>query len=406
LIEIAIRQCDPVNVGHPSLVRFLRQQSVYIALSAIVGAIFWAIGQRINPLTVMVYSLSIGNLITPAISRLHHLYADRRFPFNWLIFLPILVLLLPPVYVISSAIVWLVAPPTPQTYEHLIRTGWKLPFLVTFVFGMLAFVYSTTKDRLERRNSELQKSVELGTAQLAKQEQELERAREIQQSLLPKEIPQLAGFEVAGAWQPASTVSGDYYDVLRLSDQRLGICIADVVGKGVSAALLMANVQAAVRAFASDSESPAGVCTKVNTLLHENIATGKFVTFLYGILDGETHTFEFSNAGHLYPILVSSGSARSLEQGGAVLGVFPVWKYENSTIALKTGDRLLLFTDGITEASDAGEQDFEETRVAAFATEHADLSAKELNSRLLAEVTRFCDARFRDDATLLVIAAN
>jgi hypothetical protein len=79
-----------VNVGHPSLVRFLRQQSVYIALSAIVGAIFWAIGQRINPLTVMVYSLSIGNLITPAISRLHHLYADRRFPFNWLIFLPIL----------------------------------------------------------------------------------------------------------------------------------------------------------------------------------------------------------------------------------------------------------------------------------------------------------------------------
>ncbi len=143
-----------------------------------------------------------------------------------------------------------------------------------------------------------------------------------------------SGFEVAGAWQPASTVSGDYYDVLRLDDHRLGICIADVVGKGVSAALLMANVQAAVRAFASDSESPARVCAKVNSLLHENIATGKFVTFLYGILDGEAHTFQYCNAGHLYPILLSRGAVRMLEQGGAVLGVFADWTYEDSKIEL------------------------------------------------------------------------
>jgi sigma-B regulation protein RsbU (phosphoserine phosphatase) len=233
----------------------------------------------------------------------------------------------------------------------------------------------------------------------------LERAREIQQSLLPKEIPQLPGFEVAGAWQPASTVSGDYYDVLRLDDHRLVICIADVVGKGVSAALLMANVQAAVHAFASDSESPAQVCCKVNTLLHENIATGKFVTFLYGILDGEMHTFQYSNAGHLYPILVSGGSIRMLERGGAVLGVFPAWPYEDSTIEMRAGDRLLLFTDGITEASDANGQEFEEAGIATFAMANRTLSAKDLNSRLLAQVTSFCGAQFRDDATLLVIAA-
>lgn len=395
-----------MNVGHESLVRFFRQQSLYIALSAIVGAIFWAIGARINPLTVMAYSLSIGNLITPVTNRLQFLYADRSFPFDWLVFLPVLILLLLPTYIVSSAIVWLVAPPTPQSFEHLLRTGWKLPFLVTFVFGILVFLYRTTKDRLERKNLELQQSVELGSAQLARQEQELERAREIQQSLLPKVIPQLEGYEVAGAWQPASTVSGDYYDVLRLSDRRLGICIADVVGKGVSAALLMANVQAAVHAFASDSESPARVCTRVNTLLHENIAIGKFVTFLYGVLDSERNMFEFSNAGHLYPILVSSGSAKMLDQGGAVLGVFPAWNYENSIVALRPGDRLLLFTDGITEASDAGGQEFEERRIASFAVANAELSAGELNSRLLAEVTRFCDGRFRDDATLLVVAAD
>ncbi len=389
-----------------SLARFFRQQSTYIAIAAVGAAIFWAIGQQINPATVLLYSLCIGNLLSPAIGRLEFLYWQKPFPHDLLIFLPVLLVLTVPVYLISSAVVWLIAPPTPQTLSHLITTGWKFPFLVTFVFGLVSFLYHSTRERLERRNVELQQTVERGTARLEMQEQELARAREIQHSLLPKDIPQLPGFEVAGAWQPASTVSGDYYDVLRLGDHRLGICIADVVGKGVSAALLMANVQAAVRAFAGDSESPAQVCAKVNLLLHENIATGKFVTFLYGILDGETHTFQYCNAGHLYPILVSGGSVRMLEQGGAVLGVFPAWIYEDSTVELRAGDRLLLFTDGITEASDANGQEFEETSIATFAKANSTLSAKELNSRLLAKVTAFCDAQFRDDATLLVIAAN
>lgn len=395
-----------MNVNFSSLARFFRQQALYIAIAAVIAAIFWAIGQQTNPATVLLYSLCIGNLLSPAIGWLDFLYAERPFPYNLLVFLPLLLVLTVPIYLISSVIVWFIAPPVSQTLSHLITTGWKFPFLVTMIFGVFSFLYHTTKERLEQRNVELQHSVERSTARLEMQEQELGRAREIQQSLLPKEIPQLPEFEVAGAWQPASTVSGDYYDVLRLGDHRLGICIADVVGKGVSAALLMANVQAAVRAFASDSESPAGLCAKVNGLLCENIATGKFVTFLYGILDGDAHTFQYCNAGHLYPIMVSGGSVGMLEQGGAVLGVFPAWTYEDSTIELRRGDRLLLFTDGITEASDADDQEFEETRIASFAKANSALSASELNSRLLAQVTAFCGAQFRDDATLLVIAAN
>jgi phosphoserine phosphatase RsbU/P len=392
-----------VKVSFP--VQLFRQQIPYLAISAVVGAIFWANGEHINPVQVLAYTLCIGNLLTLAIYRLDFLW-QRPFPYNFLIFLPALVVLTIPVYLISSAVVWLVSPPYSQTLSNMIATEWKLPFVVTFVYGALSFVYRSTRERLERRNVELQRSMERGAARLEMQEQELSRAREIQQSLLPKEIPQLAGFEVAGAWQPARSVSGDYYDVLKLSDRRLGICIADVVGKGVSAALLMANVQAAVRAFASDLESPAGVCGKVNRLLHENIAVGKFVTLLYGILDGEKRTFQYCNAGHLYPILVSGGLVRMPEQGGAVLGVFPGWIYEDSTIDLSLGDRLLLFTDGITEASDAAGREFEESGIAAFAKANSQLSAKELNSRLLAEVTAFCDAQFQDDATLLVIAAN
>ena len=389
-----------------SLARFFRQQALYIAIAAVIAAILWAIGQRTNPAIILVYTLCIGNLLSPAIGWLDFLYAERPFPYNWLIFVPLLLVLTVPVYLITSVVVWLIAPRALFTLSYLIMSGWKFSFVITLAIGVSRSLYDTTKERLERRNVELQQTVERGTARLEMQDQELERAREIQQSLLPKKIPQLPGFEVAGAWQPASTVSGDYYDVLRLGDHRLGICIADVVGKGVSAALLMANVQAAVRAFASDSESPAQVCAKVNILLHENIATGKFVTFLYGILDGETHTFQYCNAGHLYPILVSGGSVRMLEQGGAVLGVFPAWIYEDSTVELRAGDRLLLFTDGITEASDANGQEFEETSIATFAKANSTLSAKELNSRLLAKVTAFCGAHFRDDATLLVIAAN
>jgi sigma-B regulation protein RsbU (phosphoserine phosphatase) len=370
-----------------------------------VGAIFWAIGQQINPLTVILYSLCIGNLITPPLNRLNFLF-ERPFPYNWLVFLPVLLIFIPPVYVISSLIVWWIAPPSFQPLSKAITEGWKFPSLITLVFGVITFLYDTTKDRLERRNVELQRSVELGAVRLEMHEQELERAREIQQSLLPKDIPQLPGFEVAGAWQPARTVGGDYFDVLKLGESRLAICIADVVGKGVSAALLMANVQATVRAFARDSASPAWVCTKVNSVLCGNIPTEKFVTFFYGVLDNDTHTLQYRNAGHPYPIIVSSGSIGQLEQGGAVLGVFPAWKYEDSSIKLNSGDRLLLFTDGITEASGSDGLEFGEDNLAAFAKAHSASSASELNNRLLAQVTSFCAAQFHDDATLLVIAVD
>jgi phosphoserine phosphatase RsbU/P len=395
-----------MRLAFPSLVRLIRQQIVYIVISAVLGAIFWAIGLPINPYTVLLYTLCIGNLLSFGIDQVEFLFSGRPFPFNWLIFLPTLLALTVPVYLISTAIVWFVSPPSPQTLSHLLLTGWKFPFLVTFVFGFVSFLHQTTKDRLEQRNQELERSVKQGAAQLEKQEEELQRAREIQQSLLPKEIPQLAGFEVAGAWRPARTVSGDYYDVFKLDGSRLGICIADVVGKGVSAALLMANVQAAVRAYAGSAESPAQVCTKVNSLLCENLATGKFVTFLYGVLDGEKRTLEYCNAGHLYPILVSQGSTRALEHGGAVLGVFPTWEYENAKIEFRAGDRLLLVTDGITEASGADEVEFGEEKLAGAALKESKRTAAEMSDTLLNQVTEFCEAHFQDDATLLVIAAK
>jgi sigma-B regulation protein RsbU (phosphoserine phosphatase) len=392
-----------INV--PALDRFLRRQSLYIAAAVAVGAVFWANGQEINLPTILAYALSIGNLINPPIRRLQFLY-ERPFPYDWLIFLALLLVLTPPVYVLTSVLVWWLAAPSPGTLSHLIFNGWKFPCLVILVFGVIEFLYRSTKTRLERRNVELQRKVELSAERLELQEEELERAREIQESLLPKEIPQLPGFEVAAVWHPARAVGGDYFDVLRLDDHRLAFCIADVVGKGVSAALLMANVQAAVRAFASDAKSPAWLCSRVNSVLCGNIASDKFVTFFYGVLDTAARRLEYCNAGHLSPLLVSSGSVLPLPHGGAVLGVFPTWEYQDAAVELESGDRLMLFTDGITEASAADGEEFGDDRVASFAQAHRTSSAAELNHRLLAEATRFCDGHFQDDATILVIAVN
>jgi phosphoserine phosphatase RsbU/P len=393
-------------VNLSSVWQFFRQQIIYLALSATLVVIFWAMGERVNPGPVVVYTLCIGNLLSVALDRVQFLFSGRPFPYNWVIFLVVLMVLTVPVYLISTAAVWLMIRPATQTLPEVIETAWKFPFIATLVFGGVSFMHHTTKDRLEQRNRELQQSVEKGAEQLEMQAQEMHRAREIQQSLLPKEIPQLARFEVAAAWRPAREVSGDYYDVFKLDEHRLGVCIADVVGKGVAAALLMANVQAAVRAYANSTENAAQLCAKVNLLLCENLATGKFVTFLYGVLNNETRTFDYCNAGNVCPILVSQGAVRSIAEGGAVLGVFPEWKYESAAVALKPGDRLLLVTDGITEASDTAEQEFGEEKLAEAALRHSKSTAVEMSKLLLEEVSAFCDSHFHDDATLLVIAAK
>ena len=382
-----------------------RRQAVCIGLAAVVAAFFWANGEPVNLGIILLYALVIGNLIVPSFLALSPLYFKRRFPYNWIAFLLIVFVLLFPAYLLSSLAVWLFASPADETFQARLM-NWKFPVMATVVFSVVTHLFRITKSRLEQRNKELQQSVEIGNAQIQMQEQELERAHEIQQSLLPKQIPQIHGFDVAGAWRPARAVSGDYYDVFKLDAHKLGVCIADVSGKGVSAALLMANVQAAVRAYANDAEGPAALCGKVNVLLLENIAIGKFVTFLYGVLDNEAHTFRYCNAGHLYPILVSQGEAHPVNHCGAVLGVFPDWKYEEAAIPLEPGDRLLLFTDGITEACGLDDEEYGESRLAEFARAQCRYSADEINSLLLERVSEFCHEHFQDDATLLVIAAN
>src|SRR4051794_4187624 len=236
---------------------------------------------------------------------------------------------------------------------------------------------------------------------------ELAEALKIQQRLLPEQMPQIDGCELAASWQPASGVGGDCFDALRFGDARLALSIADVVGKGIPAALLMSNLQAAVRAFASDAVEPRELCQQVNRILCGNIAEGRFISFFYAMLDAATGTLTYTNAGHYLPMLVrAGGDVERLGIGGPVLGVISDAEYEQAQVTLAAGDRLVLFTDGLTEARSPTDEEFGEDRLLDALLQHHACSAPALQARLADAVAAFTGGRLQDDATLMVLAAD
>ena len=385
--------------------RLIRRQQSYIAVAVAIYAALWAAGRPVPIGRTLIYTLTLCNTLDLMQDHLGFLYNRKNSLSSWAIYLGLLLVVsIVAVTAINTLQFPALGVPGQRLWEFL-ETGWKFPFMASVIFGVSSRIYRRTRERLESKNRELQQTIEREAAQRELHGQELQRAREIQQSLLPKTIPQIPGFEIDGAWEPASIVGGDYFDVIRLSATKLGICIADVVGKSVSAALLMANVQASVRAFASEDVSPAALCSRVNSVLCANIASGRFVTLFYGVLDAERGTLRYTNAGHLLPIVIrAKGEAEELQNGGAVIGVFPDWKYEDSEVQLDPGDRLLLFTDGITEAGLPGGEEFGEQRLVAGARTYAEKSTSDLKSGLLAQVKQFCASQLLDDATLIVVS--
>jgi sigma-B regulation protein RsbU (phosphoserine phosphatase) len=243
-------------------------------------------------------------------------------------------------------------------------------------------------------------------SRLRQDERDMDAAREIQQGMLPRELPQLPGFELAAAYRPLGALAGDYYDVLPLDSTRALVCIGDVAGKGMPAALVMSNLQAAVKAYAGEDCNPVELCRRVNRILCENCEPGRYVTFFCGVLDSTGGTFTYVNAGHNPPLVARpNGSVLRLADGGPVLGEFPDWSAAQGQINLDRGDRLAFYTDGITEATDADGQEFGETRLADLLTLNRASPAGELHAKLLAEAVRFANGTFTDDATLLVVAA-
>lgn len=305
---------------------------------------------------------------------------------------------------------------TPELAQRLRRLGATLVVPMRAqrdAIGFVAFGAKLSNDHFSAEDLEFieaattQAAMALETSRLRTEEVEFEQARAMQQVLLPTTLPRLDGFDIAGMWQPARSVGGDYYDAIAVGDGKAALCIADVAGKGMSAALLMASLQAAVKATASADMPPSRVCNKVRQVVTGNLAGGTFITFFYGLLDTAARTLTYCNAGHNPPLLVRrSGEVERLDVGGSVLGrLFRDETYDEATVTLAAGDRVVLFTDGVSEARRGGE-DFGDERLIDVVRSNRELGAEELQEKIVEAITAFTSGSFGDDVTLVVIGAT
>ena len=235
--------------------------------------------------------------------------------------------------------------------------------------------------------------------------EELRLARSIQDRLLPKHMPALEGYEVAGCTIPAQSVGGDYFDFIPMGREHLALCLGDVSGKGMPAALLMAYLQAAIRGQTLQSVSPAECLSRSNRLLFHSTDTDRFATCFYGVLDSRRHHLSYANAGHDRPILVSSeGEAKILDEAGLVLGLLEDSGYQDVSIPLKEGEALVVYSDGIIDAADSGDTEFGQDRLVKLLSGLSGAPADVLLDRIVGEVRRHSgDAPQTDDMTVVVV---
>lgn len=238
----------------------------------------------------------------------------------------------------------------------------------------------------------------------AKLDEELRTAYVIQSRLLPTDLPVIDGYAFAGTNKPCRTVSGDYFDVLVRPDGRMYFIIADVSGKGVTAALVMASVATAFSIFTRTDPSPADLVREMNVTLAPKTAPTKFVTLVAGVLDPKTGTVEFANAGHVPPLVVSHAGISQLTSTDMVVGLFAHAKYRNQHIVLEPGDSLVLFTDGVTEAENEAEEQLGLAPVAALVgTLHGQPAARILEMIETHVLTFAGSAPVADDVTMLAL---
>jgi sigma-B regulation protein RsbU (phosphoserine phosphatase) len=238
-------------------------------------------------------------------------------------------------------------------------------------------------------------------------EGQLEVARQVQLELLPANDPALAGFDISAYNFPTEEVSGDYYDWVRIYEDQIGIVIADVSGKGVPAAILMAFLRASLRAATHIGYATHISMAKVNYLLWESIERNQFVTAFYGILDASNRTLSFSNAGHNWPLLVkANGETTFIDSGEQPLGMFQHTRYHEYHVVFEPGDVFLLYTDGATEAESPAGEEFGRDRLVEAVKASLDKPAREMIASIQMSVLEWtASAGANDDVTFFVIKA-
>lgn len=234
---------------------------------------------------------------------------------------------------------------------------------------------------------------------------QLEIARQVQLALLPEDDPKAANFDISAYIFPAEEISGDYYDWVKIFEDQIGVVVADAVGKGIPAALLIAFLRASLRAIAQIGYAPNSAFSNVGDLLWDSVAEHQFVTAIYGILDVTNKTFVFSNAGHNPPLLIKpDGEHRFVEYGDLPLGMFKGVRYHQHFIKFEPGQILVLYTDGITESAREDGEEYGQERLAERVWQGIHLPAKELIDFIRLGVADFTGRKFLDDdGTLFIV---
>ncbi len=236
-------------------------------------------------------------------------------------------------------------------------------------------------------------------------ENELAVAKNIQTKLLPKEIPVLPSIEIAAINLPCKEVGGDYYDIIRIDENRIGIAIADVSGKGIPASLLMANLQACLRTLSASDMTVHELTSRTNNVICENTDDSQYITFFYGIIDSREKKLRYCNAGHNPPILLRrSGSEMLLQKGGTVLGWLKNMHYEEQVVDISEGDEIIFYTDGVTEAMNPKDEEFEETRLLEIIRRCTDSSPRTIIDEILKGIAIHAEGTPQYDDLTLVIA--
>ena len=233
---------------------------------------------------------------------------------------------------------------------------------------------------------------------------DLALARQVMEGLLPHVTPTLPGFDISGAHETSLEVGGDYYEFIPLGDDRWGVVIADVVGKGIAAALLVSAIRASITSLVGYELAVRAIMRRANRFFHESVEEGKFVTLFYAVLDVPHRRMIYVNGGHMPPVLLrAGGDVELLEDGGVPLGLFDAPRYFEGHAALETGDLLALYTDGIVETMDADEEQYGHERLVQCLRAASEASATEICSSVMQEVRRFGSSSGQDDRTLVVL---
>jgi serine phosphatase RsbU (regulator of sigma subunit)/pSer/pThr/pTyr-binding forkhead associated (FHA) protein len=241
--------------------------------------------------------------------------------------------------------------------------------------------------------------------EMEKMEKELELAAQIQKDFLPKKDPDCQKFEITGANVPCYQVGGDFYDFIPIGSNRLGITVADVSGKGVSASLLMASMRARLHAEMNPQYKIDEMTVKLNDFVHGDTASNKFITFFFGELDTNTGEFTYINAGHTPPVVLDKkGKVRRLESGGFCLGMFPSVQFDVQKLDFQQEDMVLLFTDGLTECRNTANEELSEEGLIKIIKKHRKLKSQNLLEKIYEEVDAFTTGTEQmDDMTLVII---